>query len=95
LRTVSVDLEVDAEMKPEPRSPRPPGSCTALAGPDATPHSPSSPALTGVRISGIVLCLTIFGIPLGVANFKLIPVSLMPLGAEIASVDDSRAFGRA
>ena len=29
------------------------------------------------------LCLTIIGIPLGVANFKLIPISLMPLGKEI------------
>jgi uncharacterized membrane protein YccF (DUF307 family) len=49
----------------------------------------------GHVISGIVLCLTIIGIPLGVANFKLIPVSLMPLGAEIVSIDDPRAFGRA
>lgn len=34
-------------------------------------------------ISGVVLCLTIIGIPLGLANFKLIPVSLTPLGREI------------
>jgi uncharacterized membrane protein YccF (DUF307 family) len=34
-------------------------------------------------ISGIVLCLTIIGIPLGLANFKMIPVSLAPLGARI------------
>jgi uncharacterized membrane protein YccF (DUF307 family) len=27
--------------------------------------------------------LTIIGIPLGLANFKLIPVSLTPLGREI------------
>ena len=27
--------------------------------------------------------LTIIGIPLGLANFKMIPVSLMPLGREI------------
>ncbi|HET6738780.1 MAG TPA: YccF domain-containing protein [Kribbella sp.] len=32
---------------------------------------------------GIALCLTVIGIPLGVANFKLIPVSLLPLGKEI------------
>src|SRR5205814_2985008 len=31
-------------------------------------------------ITGVLLCLTIIGIPLGLANFKLIPVSLVPLG---------------
>ncbi|MGH8795129.1 MAG: YccF domain-containing protein [Stackebrandtia sp.] len=34
-------------------------------------------------LSGIALCVTIIGIPLGVANFKMVPVSLMPLGAKI------------
>jgi uncharacterized membrane protein YccF (DUF307 family) len=29
------------------------------------------------------MCLTIIGIPLGLGNFKLIPVSLTPLGREI------------
>ncbi|MEV4264753.1 YccF domain-containing protein [Kribbella sp. NBC_00662] len=37
----------------------------------------------GHLTTGIALCLTIIGIPLGVANFKLIPVSLLPLGKEI------------
>jgi uncharacterized membrane protein YccF (DUF307 family) len=37
----------------------------------------------GHLTSGILLCLTIIGIPLGLANFKLIPISLMPLGVEI------------
>ncbi len=41
---------------------------------------------------GIALCLTIIGIPLGLANFKLIPVSLLPLGTEIVSTDDPRQF---
>ncbi|MFF0205552.1 YccF domain-containing protein [Streptomyces sp. NPDC005017] len=41
--------------------------------------------------TGIVLCLTIIGIPLGIANFKLIPVSLFPLGREIVPTDE--AFG--
>jgi uncharacterized membrane protein YccF (DUF307 family) len=36
----------------------------------------------GHLTSGIMLCLTIIGIPLGLANFKLIPISLMPLGVE-------------
>jgi len=31
--------------------------------------------------------VTIIGIPLGLANIKLIPVSLMPLGAEIVDSD--------
>ena len=39
-------------------------------------------ALTHI-VTGLLLCLTIIGIPLGVANFKLIPISLMPLGKEI------------
>ena len=33
--------------------------------------------------AGILLCLTIIGIPLGLANFKIIPISLMPLGVRI------------
>lgn len=37
----------------------------------------------GHAVSGAVLCLTIIGIPLGLANFKMIPVSLTPLGREI------------
>jgi uncharacterized membrane protein YccF (DUF307 family) len=47
----------------------------------------------GHLISGVLLCLTIIGIPLGLANFKLIPVSLLPLGREIVSVDQARALG--
>ncbi|GAA1597839.1 YccF domain-containing protein [Kribbella karoonensis] len=37
----------------------------------------------GHLTTGIALCLTVIGIPLGIANFKLIPVSLLPLGKEI------------
>jgi uncharacterized membrane protein YccF (DUF307 family) len=43
-------------------------------------------------VSGVVLCLTIIGIPLGLGNFKLIPVSLFPLGTEIVAADDPRTF---
>jgi uncharacterized membrane protein YccF (DUF307 family) len=39
---------------------------------------------------GIALCITIIGIPLGIASFKLVPVSLMPLGKEIVPVDGRR-----
>jgi len=35
--------------------------------------------------SGIALAITIIGIPFAVANFKMIPVSLAPLGKEIVS----------
>jgi uncharacterized membrane protein YccF (DUF307 family) len=38
------------------------------------------------------MCLTIIGIPLGLANFKLIPVSLLPLGRDIVSVDEAQAY---
>jgi len=37
----------------------------------------------GHLTSGILLCCTIIGIPLGLANFKLIPISLLPLGVQI------------
>lgn len=37
-------------------------------------------------ITGIALCLSIIGIPLGLANFKIIPISLLPLGMEIVPV---------
>src|ERR1700751_2581449 len=46
-------------------------------------------------LTGIAQCLTIIGIPLGLANFKLIPVSLLPLGREVMSVDEARAMGLA
>ncbi|RKT36073.1 uncharacterized membrane protein YccF (DUF307 family) [Microbacterium sp. AG1240] len=41
----------------------------------------------GHILSGLALCITIIGIPLGIANFKLVSVSLMPLGKQIV---DSR-----
>ena len=37
----------------------------------------------GHLIAGIALCITIIGIPLGLASFKIIPVTLMPLGVRI------------
>ncbi|WP_149180858.1 YccF domain-containing protein [Streptomyces sp. TRM49041] len=44
--------------------------------------------------TGIALCVTIIGIPLGIANFKLIPVSLLPLGKEIVPSDQGFATTR-
>lgn len=40
----------------------------------------------GHLVTGVALCVTIIGIPMGIASFKLIPVSLTPLGKEIVSV---------
>jgi uncharacterized membrane protein YccF (DUF307 family) len=41
----------------------------------------------GHLVTGIALCVTIIGIPLGLANFKLIPISLLPLGKDIVPTD--------
>jgi uncharacterized membrane protein YccF (DUF307 family) len=46
-------------------------------------------------VTGILLCLTVIGIPLGLANFKLIPVSLVPFGKDIVSIKQARAMGLA
>jgi uncharacterized membrane protein YccF (DUF307 family) len=43
----------------------------------------------GHLITGVALCITIIGIPLGLANFKLIPVSLTPFGREIVPIDEA------
>ena len=40
----------------------------------------------GHLIAGVALCLTIIGIPLGIASFKIIPVTLVPLGTRIVPV---------
>src|SRR6202046_3404642 len=42
-------------------------------------------------ILGVVLCLTIIGIPLGLGNFKLAAVAIAPLGKEIVPASDPRA----
>ncbi len=42
----------------------------------------------GHLTAGIILCITIIGIPLGLANFKLIPISLVPLGVRIVRSDE-------
>jgi uncharacterized membrane protein YccF (DUF307 family) len=47
----------------------------------------------GHLITGTLLCLTIIGIPLGLANFKLIPVSLLPFGRDIVTIDEARRRG--
>jgi uncharacterized membrane protein YccF (DUF307 family) len=42
----------------------------------------------GHLITGIVLCLTIIGIPLGIASFKLAGAALVPFGKEIVRISD-------
>jgi uncharacterized membrane protein YccF (DUF307 family) len=42
-------------------------------------------------VLGVLLCVTIIGIPLGLGNFKLAAVAIAPLGKEIVSADDPRA----
>lgn len=45
--------------------------------------------------TAIPLFVSIVGIPLGIANLKLIPVSLVPLGKEIVPTDRAfAAYGR-
>ena len=42
----------------------------------------------GHVLTGILECLTIIGIPLGIANFKMIPIALVPLGKVIVPTRD-------
>lgn len=41
-------------------------------------------------IAGILLCLTIVGIPFGIQCFKIAKLALLPFGAEIHEEDDSK-----
>ncbi len=45
----------------------------------------------GHVVTGVLLCLTVIGIPLGLANFKMVPVSLLPLGREIVPTSQGGA----
>jgi uncharacterized membrane protein YccF (DUF307 family) len=47
----------------------------------------------GHVITGVLMCLTIIGIAMGLANFKLIPVSLTPFGREIVDMDQAQRLG--
>src|SRR4051795_13536615 len=40
----------------------------------------------GHAVAGALFCLTVIGVPLGVANFKMIPIALFPLGREIVRI---------
>ena len=44
----------------------------------------------GHILSAVAQFITVIGIPLGLANLKLVPVSLLPLGHQIVASDDIR-----
>ncbi len=43
-------------------------------------------------VTGVLLAVTIIGLPLAAANFKMIPISLAPFGREIVPVDQVPAI---
>jgi uncharacterized membrane protein YccF (DUF307 family) len=45
----------------------------------------------GQIITGILLCLTIIGIPFGIASFKMAVLAIAPLGKEVVHRDALRA----
>ena len=47
----------------------------------------------GHIVTGALLCLTIIGIPFGIANFKLIPVSLLPFGRDVVTLEQAARLG--
>ncbi|MCI4238277.1 YccF domain-containing protein [Dickeya dianthicola] len=42
-------------------------------------------------VSGIAQCLTIIGIPVGIANFKIAAIALWPVGRRVVSVEEAQA----
>lgn len=47
----------------------------------------------GHIVTGVALCVTIIGIPLGIANFKMVPISLLPLGSQVVPSDGAVLVG--
>jgi len=45
----------------------------------------------GHLVTGVLLCLTIIGIPLAMGSFKIIPITLVPLGVHIVPENASYA----
>ena len=44
----------------------------------------------GYAVSGVLLCITIIGIPFGIQSFKFVPLALFPFGKEIVRSKDLR-----
>jgi uncharacterized membrane protein YccF (DUF307 family) len=43
-------------------------------------------------VAGIAFCLTIIGIPFGIAAFKLSALALVPLGTRVVDIDSQRSL---
>lgn len=41
--------------------------------------------ISGIALRITIIGITIIGIPMSIADFKMVPISLMPLGKEIVS----------
>ena len=52
------------------------------------------PLAVNCLVGGVILCVTIIGIPFGIQAFKLIPIVLMPFGAQVV-VDRNRVAAAA
>ena len=40
-------------------------------------------------VAGLLLCLTVIGIPFGVASWKMVPLALLPLGSRVVPVAEA------
>jgi uncharacterized membrane protein YccF (DUF307 family) len=49
----------------------------------------------GHLVSAFLLAITIIGIPLALANLKLVPISLLPFGRKVVPADEAQATGAA
>ena len=45
-------------------------------------------------VTSVLLAITIIGIPLALANLKLVMVSLLPFGREVVPISEARAASR-
>ena len=70
-------------IRPSRRPASAPGSATSSGS-----SSPAGGWRWATSSPAIAQFITIIGIPLGLANIKLVPVSLFPLGHEIVDVRD-------
>ncbi len=46
----------------------------------------------GHILAGVVMCITIIGIPLGLASFKMAGLAFLPFGKEIVTDDEPRVY---
>jgi uncharacterized membrane protein YccF (DUF307 family) len=47
----------------------------------------------GYAISGLILCITVIGIPFGIQAFKLSVLALWPFGRLVVTEDEAMAMG--